>query len=91
MPTLILSMEIKTGKEEGMTSFLRICHLFAPMERRRSSLFSSVAMKPLSMLRIVTMSPMSTVMKTMALLPVPHQMMMRGPRAILGKALRTTR
>ena len=48
-------------------------------------------MKPLSMLRIVTMSPMSTVMKTMALLPVPHQMMMRGPRAILGKALRTTR
>lgn len=53
--------------------------------------FSSVAMKPLSMLSMATMSPMSMVMNTMGSLPVPHQMMMRGPSAILGRALSTTR
>ena len=91
IPTLIFSMEIKLGSEDGTTSFVKICNLEAPMDFKRSSLFSSVDIKPFSIFSIATIRPISTVMKTIALLPVPHQIMISGPSAILGRAFSTTK
>ena len=90
MPTATLSMETKAGREDGRTSFTRICALFAPIDRRSSTLPSSAERKAESMCRMTRMTVTRMVMKTMARLPVPHQMMMSGPKAILGSALRTT-
>ena len=73
-----------------MTSFHRICHLFAPIERIRRILLSSVAIKADRTCMMAMMMPTSTVINTIASLPVPNQMMMSGPSAILGRALRTT-
>ena len=54
------------------------------------SLFLSVAQNAASMCMIATISPTSTVIKMMALLPVPNQIMISGPSAILGSAFSTT-
>ena len=91
MPTLIFSMEMNAGNEEGTTNFVKICNLFAPSDFKSSSLFSSVDMKPFSMFIVVTMMPTSTVMHTIASPPVPNQMITSGPSAIFGRALITTR
>lgn len=40
---------------------------------------------------IVTIMQIITAISTIALVPEPTQMMMRGPRAILGSAFSTTR
>ena len=39
---------------------------------------------------VETIMPTKTVMNMIALLPVPNQMMMRGPSAIFGRAFSTT-
>jgi hypothetical protein len=91
MPTLIFNMEMKAGREEGMTSLSKICPFVAPMERKSNILSLSVSAKPLSIFMIEMMMPMRTVMTMIAFAPVPHQMMMRGPNAILGRAFNTTR
>ncbi len=91
MPTLIFSMEIKSGREDGTTSFVKICRLLAPIDRISNSLLFSVAVNPFSMCSMATINPMSTVINTIALPPVPHQMIISGPKAILGRAFSTTR
>ena len=91
IPTLIFNMEMKLGKEEGMTSFVKICNFDAPMDFKRRSLFSSVVINPFNIFRIATIKPMSMVINTIALLPVPHHIMISGPRAILGNAFKTTK
>ena len=91
MPTFILSIEIKLGSDEGITSLVRSCNLLAPIDRRSKSLFSSVDIKPFNIFKIATIKPIKIVMNTIALLPVPHQMMISGPNAILGRAFKTTK
>ena len=91
MPTSIFSVLTNVFMLPGMTSFLRIWNLLAPMERMRSILFLSVARKPLSMLMMVTIMPISTAISTMDLLPLPHHTIMMGPSAIFGRALSTIR
>ena len=83
-------METKAGREDGRTSFTRICALFAPIDRRSSTLPSSAERKSGEHVQDDEDDGDEMVMKTMARLPVPHQMMMSGPKAILGSALRTT-
>ena len=91
IPTLIFSIEIKFGKDDGMTSLVKICSFVAPIDCNRSNLFLSVAINPLNIFKMATISPIKTVINTMALLPVPHQIIISGPRAILGKAFNTTK
>ncbi len=60
------------------------------MDLRSRILFLSVATNAASMCMIATMMPTSTVNTRIALLPVPNQIMMSGPSAILGSAFNTT-
>ena len=60
------------------------------MDRSSKILFLSVAIKAESICMIATMIPTSTVIKMIALLPVPNQMMISGQSAILGSAFNTT-
>ena len=90
-PIIIPPHALFAGSDEGTTSFLKICHLLAPIDFKSSILFSSVAIKPFSIFKIATISPIRIVMNTMGLLPVPHQMMIKGPSAIFGSAFKTTR
>ncbi len=83
-------MEIKDERDEGITSFCRICNLVAPIERKSRILFLFVERKAESICMVDTMIPTKTVIKIIALLPVPNQMMIRGPSAILGRAFSTT-
>ena len=90
MPTATFSMEIKAASEEGITSFLRIWNFVAPIERRSRILLGSVARNAESMCMMTTMIPTAIAINTIAFDPVPNQMMMSGPSAILGSAFKTT-
>lgn len=61
------------------------------MERSSTSLSGAVEHNPSSTDMIVTITQISTAMSTIAFAPDPTHMMMSGPRAILGRALSTTR
>ena len=90
IPTLILSVLIRVGRLPGITSFISICNFVAPIERNSNILSLSVAKKPLSKVIIATIIEIKVAIKIIALLPLPHQTIMIGPKAILGRLLSTT-
>ncbi len=90
MPTATFSIEINAASDEGITSFLKIWNFVAPIERRSRILFGSVDRNAESMCMMTTISPTAIAIKTIAFDPVPNQMMIRGPSAILGSAFKTT-
>ena len=70
---------------------VRICRFVAPIDFKRSNLFSSVDKKPFNILSMATIRPIKMVIKIMALLPVPNQIIIKGPSAIFGRAFNTTK
>ena len=62
----------------------------APIERISVCLVLSTEMNPASIFIMHTIMLTSTVMKIIAVYPVPIQMIISGPSAILGSALSTT-
>ena len=90
IPTFILSVAISVGTFAGATSLVKICHLLARMERNSKIFPLSVSKKPFSMVMVVITTEISTAMVIIAVFPVPAQIIITGPSAILGKLLSTT-
>ena len=90
-PTFTFRVENSVGALAGNTSSHRICQRLAPRDRMRRIFSTSVERKPWYMFRMVTISEMARVMTMMAPGPAPIQTMNMGPRAVLGRALSTTR
>ena len=89
-PTLTFNTEIIFVREPGRMSLYSIWNLLAPMDFSRRILFLSHAKKPLRKPIIATIMHIKKVMTIIGLVPIPTQMMIRGPRAIFGRLLRTT-
>ena len=86
---MIFRHEIKVGMLCGITSFLIIVNLLAPIDSRSIVLPLSAARKPFCIVIIVTIIVIITVIKTIDLTPLPNHTMIIGPSAILGRELRT--
>ena len=90
-PTFTFSVENSVGQLAGNTSSHSTWPLVAPMVCKRRSFSGSVLLKPVYILRMVTMTEMASVMVTIAPVPAPIQTMKIGPRAVFGSAFSTTR
>ena len=90
-PMLIFREPKRVPMLLGRTIFRKIWLLVAPKVAAMRMASRSVRRKPPSISKTVTIREIASAIKMMASVPAPTTMIITGPRAILGRLLRTTK
>lgn len=91
MDISIFSDDVMAFRDDGIISFVSIFSLLAPNTLNNLIRSRSHASIPFNIVIIVTMVLMRSELNIIDLAVAPNQIIIRGPRAILGKLLIATR
>ena len=91
IPKLIFRVATKFGRVAGNMSFENIWNLFAPIVCINMIFSFGISRYPFNKFIVVMTTQINIPIVTIALVPTPTQMIIKGPRDIFGSEFKTTK